>query len=84
MSPIVGEMETNSVPNSFEISLKELERIVAELEKGDIPLENQLKSFERGVGLSRECMKRLEEIEKRVELLVQTADGNSATTPFQS
>ena len=43
--------------DSFETSLKELEKIVAELEKGDVPLESQLKSFEKGVSLSRDCIR---------------------------
>jgi exodeoxyribonuclease VII small subunit len=71
-------------PQSFESSLKDLEKIVSELERGDLPLESQLKSFEKGVALSRECMKRLEEIERRVELLVQTPDGTLSTAPFQT
>jgi exodeoxyribonuclease VII small subunit len=49
-----------------------------------VSLENQLKSFERGVALSAQCMKRLEEIEKRVELLTQGADGKLTTSPFDS
>lgn len=73
-----------SQPTSFETSLKELERIVTELERGDLPLENQLKSFEKGVALSRECMKRLEEVEKRVETLVAGNDGKCAVAPFES
>lgn len=78
-------MEKNTPEtNSFETSLKDLEKIVAELEKGDLPLENQLKSFERGVALSRECLKRLEEIERRVETLVQLPDGKLGTTPFEA
>jgi exodeoxyribonuclease VII small subunit len=75
-------MEKASDTLSFETSLKELEKIVAELEKGDFPLESQLKSFEKGVSLSRECMKRLEEIEHRVELLMQSQDGKLTTAPF--
>lgn len=70
--------------NSFETSLKELEKIVSELEKGDLPLEMQLKSFEKGVALSRECMKRLEEVERRVETLMGTPDGKLTTAPFES
>lgn len=69
---------------SFEASLKELEKLVAELERGDLPLENQLKAFERGVGVSRDCMKRLEEIERRVELLVTNGEGKLATAPFET
>jgi exodeoxyribonuclease VII small subunit len=67
---------------SFENALKELEKTITELEQGDLPLEAQLKSFERGVALSRDCMKRLEEVEKRVELLVEKSDGSLATTAF--
>ncbi len=69
---------------SFEVSLKELEKIVSELEKGDLPLENQLKAFEKGVALSRECMKRLEEVEKRVETLMVTPEGKISTAPFEA
>lgn len=77
-------MTATNDPTGFESSLKELEKIVAELEKGDIPLENQLKSFERGVALSRDCMKRLEEVERRVEVLMQNAEGALTTAPFEN
>lgn len=69
---------------SFETSLKELEKIVSELEKGDLALENQLKSFEKGVALSRECMKRLEEVERRVETLMTGPEGKMVTAPFET
>ncbi len=69
---------------SFETSLKDLEKTVGQLEKGDIPLEEQLKAFEKGIALSRDCMKRLEEIEKRVELLTQNSEGKLATAPFET
>jgi exodeoxyribonuclease VII small subunit len=75
-------METS--PVSFEVSLKDLEKIVAELEKGDLSLEAQLKSFEKGVALTRECMKRLEEIERRVEVLVQSPDGTLGSVAFEA
>ncbi|MBI4402547.1 MAG: exodeoxyribonuclease VII small subunit [Deltaproteobacteria bacterium] len=76
-------MENKPSEISFETSLKELEKIVAELEKGELALESQLKSFERGVALSRECLKKLEEIEKRVETLVQQPDGKLTPVPFE-
>jgi exodeoxyribonuclease VII small subunit len=69
---------------SFEASLKDLEKIVATLEKGDTPLEEQMKAFEKGVALSRECMTRLEEVEKRVEILVQNQEGKMTTSPFEA
>ncbi|MFL6417440.1 MAG: exodeoxyribonuclease VII small subunit [Bryobacteraceae bacterium] len=56
---------------SFEASLEELERIVKELEKGDLPLEQSLTLFESGMKLSEECKRQLEEAETRVEILVR-------------
>jgi len=76
--------ETNVNSDQFEISIKQLEKIVAELERGELPLENQLKAFEKGVALSRNCMKRLEMIEKRIEKLIQNSEGELTTTPFTS
>lgn len=68
---------------NFETSLKELEKIVADLEKAEIPLEEQLKVFEKGVALSRECMKRLDEVERKVEILIQNSEGKLSPQPFQ-
>ncbi len=76
-------MSLGTESTSFESSLKELEKIVAELERGELSLENQLKSFEKGVSLSRECMKRLEEVERRVETLMQAPDGQVNSAPFE-
>jgi len=76
-------MSNTKEKNSFETSLKELEKIVGELEGGEIPLETQLKSFEKGVALSRECLKQLEEVEKKVELLMQNGESELKTTPFE-
>ncbi len=62
--------EITSSPN-FEAGLEELERIVKELEKGDLPLEQSLQLFENGMRLSAECKRQLEEAESRVEILVK-------------
>ena len=59
---------------SFEESLKKLETIVDQLEKGDLPLEDSLKLFEEGVQLSRECQKHLELAEGKVEILLKKQD----------
>lgn len=56
---------------SFEASLEELERIVRELEKGDLPLEQSLALFESGMQLSSQCKRQLEEAETRVEILMR-------------
>lgn len=68
----------------FEKSLRDLEKIVADLEKADAPLEAQLKAFEQGIALSRDCLKQLDEIEKRVEILMQSGDGKLETTSFET
>lgn len=61
---------------TFETSLKELERIVVQLEDGDLPLEESLKLFENGVRLSRECRDRLINAERRIEVLMKDEEGN--------
>lgn len=53
----------------FEAALTELDSIVKKLEDGDVPLEQSLQLFERGVQLSRFCHARLEEAERRIEIL---------------
>jgi exodeoxyribonuclease VII small subunit len=67
---------------NFESSLKELERIVEQLEAGDLPLERSLELFEQGVQLSRDCQKRLDEAERKVEILLKGNDGTYTPTPF--
>jgi len=63
---------------TFEQSLNDLEKIVKKLEDGDLPLEESLKLFEEGVRLSRECRERLTSAERRIEVLMQDADGGIA------
>ncbi|OLE51659.1 MAG: exodeoxyribonuclease VII small subunit [Acidobacteria bacterium 13_1_20CM_3_53_8] len=61
--------------DSFESQLSALEKIVRELERGDLPLEDSLKLFEEGVRLSRECQERLNQAERKIETLLRDADG---------
>jgi exodeoxyribonuclease VII small subunit len=67
----------------FEAALARLEEIVQELEKGDLPLEQSLKFFEEGIKLSRICNKRLEDAERRVEILLKDKDGAMKAEPFE-
>lgn len=60
---------------TFESSLEELEKIVRNLEDGDLSLEDSLKLFEAGVKLSRECQERLNQAERRIEVLLDGEDG---------
>lgn len=66
----------------FEAQLASLERIVRELERGDLPLERSLELFEQGVRLSRECQERLNEAERRIELLLRSGDGTTTALEF--
>ncbi len=66
----------------FEESLKKLEKIVSRLEKGDIPLEESLRLFEEGVQLSRFCNEKLDEAERRVEILLRNEEGVLKPQPF--
>jgi len=61
---------------TFENSLGDLEKIVRNLEQGDLSLEESLKLFEKGVKLSRECQARLDQAERRIEVLLQDVEGN--------
>ncbi len=68
---------------SFEASLEELEKIVALLEEGDQPLEEALSLFENGVRLSRECQTRLDEAERKIQVLLRGADGEPLLEEFE-
>jgi len=67
----------------FEAALARLEDIVKELETGELPLEQSLKLFEEGIKLSRICHKRLEEAERRVEILIKDKTGAMSTQTFR-
>jgi exodeoxyribonuclease VII small subunit len=71
----------NPLP-SFEESLKKLESIVEQLEKGDLALEDSLKLFEEGVNLSTACKQELEAAEGKVQMLVKQRDGSMKPEPF--
>ena len=68
----------------FEEALTGLERIVAQLEGGDLPLDDALKLFEEGVRLSRFCGAKLDEAERRIEILMKGADGEWQAVPFRA
>jgi len=69
---------------NFESSLEELERIVRELERGDLPLEKSLELFEQGVKLSRACQERLNEAERRIEILTRDNQGRPVVRAFEA
>jgi len=70
----------DSAPKNFEGALAELEEVVEQLESGDLPLDDSLAAFEKGVGLVKFCNQKLTEVEKKVELLLKDKDGRLQLT----
>ena len=67
----------------FESALKRLEEIVKKLESGELSLDSALELFEEGIKLSRFCHTKLEQAERRVEILVKTESGQTRPVPFE-
>ena len=67
----------------FEDTFRKLETIVNKMENGDLSLEDSMKLFEEGMRLSRLCSEKLNEIQKKVEILVKTEDGGITSQPFR-
>ncbi|MGB9604730.1 MAG: exodeoxyribonuclease VII small subunit [Bryobacteraceae bacterium] len=74
--------EQKVLPPSFEACLEELEKTVKELESGELPLEQALELYEKGVALAEACRKQLEEAETRVEILMKR-EGRLQPEPFR-
>lgn len=70
-------------PNEFEKAFQQLEKIVQRLEGEEIPLDESLQLFEEGIRLSRFCHQRLEEVEKKIELILADAKGQPVTEAFE-
>ena len=70
--------------DKFEASLKRLEEVVKRLEAGSLSLEDSLKAFEEGVRLAAFCSGRLDDAERRVEILLKQKDGSLKREPFES
>src|SRR2546427_7934266 len=69
---------------SFEQAIQRLEKIVADMEAAELPLEDVLKKYEEGTRLVRFCSQKLDEAEKKIELLTKKADGSAKLEPFES
>ena len=67
---------------TFEESLKQLEKIVDQLERGDLPLEESIRLFEDGVRLSSACKQELDAAEGKVQILMKERDGSMKPEPF--
>ena len=70
-------------PKTFEEAIQELEKILAEVESGNVGLEESLAKYERGTFLVQHCRSVLSQAEKQIEQITQSADGSLATQPAQ-
>ncbi len=68
--------------DKFEEALKRLEELVKRMEAGDLTLDESLKAFEEGIRLIRFCTRKLDETERRVEILLRDEQGEIAAVPF--
>ncbi|MED4604545.1 exodeoxyribonuclease VII small subunit [Paenibacillus validus] len=66
---------------SFEQAMEQLERIVAKLESGDVPLEQAIELFQEGMKLSQLCGQKLEQVERKIEVLLEQ-EGGLTRKPF--
>ena len=69
--------------NEFEKAFQQLEKIVQRLESEELPLDESLQLFEEGIRLSRFCNQKLEEVEKKIELILADANGQPRVEPFE-
>jgi len=74
--------EVKPKEQSFEKGLEKLEKIVAELEAGDLSLDASLKKYEDGVKLARMCQGQLDNAKEKIEKLIKTSDGKFQKEPF--
>lgn len=65
----------DATDKKFESALEELEQVVEQLESGELSLEDSLSAFEKGVGLVRFCNQKLNDVEKKIEMLVKDKEG---------
>jgi len=76
------EKRNEEQPRSFEASIERLEKIVAEMEGGELSLDDMIARFEEGQALIRLCSARLNEVERKIEVLVKNEDGTVTTEPL--
>ena len=74
---------TRARTNDFEKAFQQLEKIVQRLESEELPLDESLQLFEEGIRLSRFCNQKLEEVEKKIELILADAKGQPRVEAFE-
>jgi exodeoxyribonuclease VII small subunit len=69
---------------SFEDAINELEEVVTKLEKGELSLDDSIQVFQKGIELSKYCNKRLDEVEKKISILIEDENGEFQEKNFVS
>ncbi|MGI6778071.1 MAG: exodeoxyribonuclease VII small subunit [Acetivibrionales bacterium] len=67
---------------SFEEAIRELEEIVSQIERGDLSLDQSIELFQKGIELSKYCTKRLDEVERKITVLIEDDRGNIHEEPM--
>lgn len=80
--PERDESETTKAEEPYDAIVARLEHVVGDLESGQLTLEQSIEKFAEGVRLAKEASRKLDEAERRVELLVRSADGEDEAVPF--
>jgi exodeoxyribonuclease VII small subunit len=79
-----SELQDQSVAEeSYDALVTRLERVVGELESGQLTLEQSIEKFAEGVRLAKDASRKLDDAERRIELLVRDADGDEEAVPFE-
>ncbi len=80
----LGAANERAIPvaESYDAIVARLERVVGELESGQLTLEQSIEKFAEGIRLAKDASRKLEEAERRVEQLVRSADGEDEAVPF--
>ena len=76
------ETAAGAAPETYDGLVTRLERVVGELESGQLTLEQSVERFAEGVRLARDASRKLDEAERKIELLVRSADGEDEAVPF--
>jgi exodeoxyribonuclease VII small subunit len=70
--------------SSYEAAIEELEGIIEKMEKGEMTLDESVKFFQRGIELSKFCSKKLDEVERKITILLEKSDGETEEKDFMS
>ncbi len=77
-----NERQADAGEETYDALVARLERVVGELESGQLTLEQSIERFAEGIRLAKDASRKLDEAERRIEMLVRNADGSEEEVPF--